>query len=214
MLLSGEAEVTGLSADRRRFVARSLRWPLASVVGRPEPVFIAGVAERARPETMILCAEEDADHVAGALPGWERTGAGISAWPGGHALPEAPPPEAARLLEPREIDRLSVPEALRLEITTARDYSPVAASLESGTPVAFCYATSITESLWDVSIDTLEEHRRRGHASRAFALMAATMGRQGKWPAWGAADDNESSRRLAAKLGFLPAERLALFERS
>ena len=42
MLLSGEAEVTGLSADRRRFVARSLRWPLASVVGRPEPVFIAG----------------------------------------------------------------------------------------------------------------------------------------------------------------------------
>ena len=213
MLLRGEAEVTGLSGDRRRFVAVSQRWPLASVVGRPDPAFIAGAAARVRPGSTVLCAEEDGDHTAGALPGWERIGADIHAWPGGRPIAPAPGDRDARLLQPGEMADLNLPDGLRAEILTAADYSPIAAGLAAGVPVAFCYATSITESLWDVSIDTLEEHRRRGHAAHAFALMAATMGALGKWPVWGAADDNVASLALAARLGFVKAERLALFER-
>ena len=215
MLLRGEAEVTGLSADRRRFVAVSTRWPLASVVGRPDPAFIAGAGLRSRPEVTLLCAEEDGDHVAGALPGWKRVGAAIHSWPHARPLPGIPAADSARLLAPGEAGTLPhLPDVIRAEIATAFDYSPVAAGLAGGLPVAFCYATGITESLWDVSIDTLEEHRRHGHAARAFALMAATMARLGKSPVWGAADDNMASRALAAWLGFVPAERLAMFERS
>ena len=36
MLLQNEAVITGLTGDRRHFVAASQRWPLVSVVGQPE----------------------------------------------------------------------------------------------------------------------------------------------------------------------------------
>lgn len=213
MLQAGEAVVTGLSGDRRRFVAASTRWPLIAVVGRPDPEFIRAAAERASSLVTVLCAEEDAERTGAALPLWQRSGAGIFGWPGGRRPEAAPGPDEARLLAPDELPATSRLRAtLHEELATAADYSPIAAGLADGQPVAFCYASAITESLWDVSIDTLEPHRRRGHAARAFRLLADTMARSGKQPVWGAEDDNEASLGLARKLGFVPAERLALFK--
>lgn len=215
MLLRGEAVVTGLTGDRRHFVAASTRWPLVSVVGRPDAAFIGGVVALADPDVNVLCGEEHADHVARALPGWLRIGAAIHAWPGDMALPAAPPAEQARLLDAGAIRALGhVPADLRDELLIASEYSPVAAALADGRPVAFCCASAITETLWDIGIDTLSGYRRRGLAQAAARLMMATLGARGQWPVWGAEDDNAPSLALARRMGFVAAERLTVFARS
>ena len=212
MLLNGKAVVTGLSGDRRHFVAASTAWPLIGVVGRPEPAFIAGAAAEAADDVTLLCAEEHADHVATALPGWRRIGADIHAWPGGVPLPAAPSQTEARLLRPAELAMLRhVPRDLHEALLAASAEAPVAGALAGGAPVAFCYATGMTEALWDISIDTLEGYRRRGLAQKAVRLLAAVLSERGKWPVWGADDDNEASRKLAQKMGFVACERLVLF---
>lgn len=213
MLLKEQAEIFGLSGDRRRFVAASLGdMALIAVVGRPDPEFIRGAAD-ARPHrrTEVLCAEEDAGHVAAALPEWERIGAMVHAWPDALPLPGAQ--QDVRIVERDELAALDVPDELRDELADGSRDAPIVTALEDGRPVAFCYATAVTETLWDVSIDTLEPWRRRGHATRAFSHLAYLLGQRSRWPVWGSADDNDASRNLALKLGFVPAERLALFSR-
>jgi len=79
-----------------------------------------------------------------------------------------------------------------------------------GRVVSICQAIAVTETLWDVAIDTLEGHRRRGHAAACFEALAAHMATTGGQPVWSADDDNAASLRLAAKLGFRPVERLTV----
>jgi len=79
--------------------------------------------------------------------------------------------------------------------------------------VAFCYAGATTESLWDVAIDTVEAHCRQGHAGRCAAFMIRRMRTFGKERVWQAAEDNPSSWRLAAKLGFEAIAELTWFRR-
>jgi predicted GNAT family acetyltransferase len=80
-----------------------------------------------------------------------------------------------------------------------------------GAPVSFCYARAVTETLWEVGLATLEAYRRRGLATKALRCMAASMAGRHAWPAWLVEDDDVASRQLAAKLGFVPSGRLALF---
>lgn len=80
--------------------------------------------------------------------------------------------------------------------------------------MAVCSSAFETENFWDVSIDTLASHRRRGLAAATFALLAAEMARHGKQPVWGSEEGNEASLALAARLGFRPVGRLVVFERS
>jgi len=215
MLLRNEALVTGLTGDRRHFVAASERWPLVSVVGRPDAAFIAGAALDADEDVNVLCAEEHAEHVARALPDWTRIGATVHAWPGDVPLPEPPPRDEARLLGADELATLRhVPADLRDELITAADYSPIAGAFAGGAPVSFCCASAITETLWDIGIDTLDGYRRRGLARKAALLLIATLGAAGKSPVWGSEDGNVPSLALARKMGFVPAERLIVFERS
>jgi len=78
-------------------------------------------------------------------------------------------------------------------------------------PVAFCYAAVQTETLWDVAVDTLAEHRRRGLAAACFTALARHMNDRGLSPVWGSLDDNVASMKLARKLGFVPVARLTSF---
>lgn len=214
MLLRDEAIVHGLAGDRRRFVARSTRWPLIVVVGRPEPPFIAGAAEEADDEVEILAAEEDAGWVAPALAGWGQVGATVHAWPAGVPLPEPPPEHEARLLPPAAIEALRhLSGTYREELLTAASYAPVAAAFTGNAPVSFCYATAVTETLWDVSVDTLESFRHRGLGRKAVRCLMAAMAAQHKWPVWGASDDDPGAIGAARALGFEPAGRLAVFRR-
>ena len=95
----------------------------------------------------------------------------------------------------------------------ARAETPVTAALVGGVPAAFCYSCWTTESLWDVSVDTLEAYRGRGLAEAV--ARAAIARRLGEWlqPVWGAVDTNGTSRRLAARLGFAETDAAVVFSR-
>jgi RimJ/RimL family protein N-acetyltransferase len=96
----------------------------------------------------------------------------------------------------------------------AATYSPVAATCLGKLPVSFCYAGSRTESLWDISIDTLAEYRNRGYAALCVSFMIEYFHRRDLAPVWGAVESNIPSMRLAAKLGFTPVDQIVVFELS
>ena len=78
--------------------------------------------------------------------------------------------------------------------------------------MSFCYAASETETLWDVSIDTLEPWRGRGLARACCELLISHMARHGKSPVWGAVEGNFASMKMAERLGFRPVDTLTVFE--
>ncbi len=147
--------------------------------------------------------------MSAALPGWKAVSATLHLLGDASRLPHVPA-GAVRLLAPSElaaIDRL--PPDLLAEFRVA--YSPIAASLADGRPVSFCYAAAQTESLWDISIDTLEGFRNQGYAARCVAYMVERMEGKGLRPVWGAEEWNRASLGLAAKLGFVPVDELVVF---
>ena len=219
MLLSGRCEVLGLEegSSGPSFVARELeeredRW--FCVVGRPSGEAIREAARRNRNGGEVLATREGATHVAGALPDWTATRVIV------HLLGDAPrlprlAEQEVKPLEAADLDAASddLPEELRSYLkSTLNRKVLVAASLADRRPVSFCCAEDETEGLWDIAIDTLEGHRRRGHAARCVAWMVAEMRRRGKEPVWAAEETNPASLRLAAKLGFVPADELVLFQ--
>jgi GNAT superfamily N-acetyltransferase len=223
MLLSGRCEVLGLeeSGPHPSFVARELEAGedrMVYVVGRPSSVAIREAAGRNRGVGMVMAAPEDAFHIEGALPGWTATRATLHLLDDALHLPSLMEgevePFGASDLRASWVD--GIPDDLRsfLEEAVAGAGAPAAAALEGGRPVSFCVASDQTEGLWDVSIDTLEGHRRRGHAARCVSWMVDEMGRRGKEPVWAAEETNAPSMRLAARLGFVPVDGLVLLRPS
>jgi GNAT superfamily N-acetyltransferase len=105
-----------------------------------------------------------------------------------------------------------VPPTLGDELRAAEAAgTPIAVALNKGCPAAFCYAGSITETLWDVSIDTLEPYRRRGHAMKAVSFLIEYYAARGKQPVWGALASNYASAALAQRLGFAAVDTLCVF---
>jgi RimJ/RimL family protein N-acetyltransferase len=90
---------------------------------------------------------------------------------------------------------------------------PMAAAWAGRLPVAFCYPVWQTERWWDVSIDTLETHRRQGYAQRAARALVRHLRSAGRAPVWGALEGNPASRALAARLGFIELGGMAVFAR-
>jgi GNAT superfamily N-acetyltransferase len=209
MLLSGRCRLLGNPSFVDGFVLRATDTPLVVVVGRPRPDLIEQAADRQ--DLYVLAQSNNASHVSNALPTWRRTTAIL------HVLRDQSPMATAlagvetRLLDPVEPLPASVPSALSEELFVARQHSPLAVAYSLGEAAAFCYAVWETETLWDVSIDTLEAYRGRGLGGSAVALLTEHMRLKGKEPVWGALDSNMASRRLAQKLGFVPVDRLTLF---
>jgi len=206
MLLKEQARLIGpIISSPPTFVALHRDGDQAVVVGRASR---AAILEAASIAGEILTATEDASWVAGALPDWKAESAVLF-----RRSPESPLPKVApgevRFLATGELAALTseplVPETLRDELRSAHaDGTPIAVALEGGRAATFCYAGSITETLWDVSIDTLEPYRRRGHATKAVSFLIEHYAARGKQAVWGALVSNVESAALAARLGFAP----------
>jgi hypothetical protein len=184
---------------------------LAVVVGELRETLIrraAGVAAE------ILAAPEHADWVTAALPDWTAESATLHVLPDFDRLPE-PEPGRVRLLDPSELSAIpDLPDSLRDELgVEAAAGSPIAAACVDQRPVAFCHAAAITETLWDVSIETLEPYRRRGLAAQCAAYLMRGLAEDDKRPVWGAAESNAPSALLATKLGFRAVDSLVVFAR-
>lgn len=239
MLESGRAEVWfAHSADTARdgFVVTMSDMALASVVGAAPGVLIEAAIDQLSGDVSVLAQDAGGDTVAGVRPAWRRQSAIIHGLPG--RMPwEREIDETTRIFyldNPPPLDH--VPEKLRLEleaalkgrpttrfvegvVPTRQDADadagalvPVAAAWHAGLPVSFCYPVLQTASLWDVSIDTLEEYRGLGLARRAARALVRQMRRVGKAPVWGALSSNHASLALARRLGFEEAGRLAVFD--
>lgn len=218
MLLSGRCRLHGDSAEG--FVACSDAFPYAVAWGEPVAEVVraaAATAGREEAEEWHLLADgQTVDAVAAALPGWSRRGVVLHRWPHERSWPLAGGGTDVRVA-PRGWGRAGfaidhLPEPLQREL--AHDWvagRPLAAAFADGRMVSWCYAPIETETLWDVSVDTLEPYRRRRLATACFAVLAGEMEGRGKRPVWGALEENSPSMTLAARLGFEPAARLTSF---
>lgn len=81
----------------------------------------------------------------------------------------------------------------------------IATAKHDGDVAAVCIASFATEKYWDVAVETPVSYRRRGYATDAFNLLAATQLKLGRTPVWGAPANNAASLALAKKLGLVPA---------
>lgn len=186
-------------------LVRHARLPLDALIGTP----LAGaLVEAADPKRELIVQTEDVETVAAGLPGWRGHEAVLHVQPDGATLPDTGDPNV-RLVTPSDIGGL--PATLRAELATTLTWAPCAALFVDGLPVSLCSAPSETETLWDVSIDTLEPFRGRGYARRCAGFMIALEARRGRRPVWGALTTNAASLALAARLGFVAAERLFVF---
>jgi hypothetical protein len=214
MLLQGHARLVGpVSASPAAFVVLHSDGDQAVVVGRASP---AAILEAASLADEILAVPEDEPWVSRVVPSWNVESAVLFRRSPASPLPSVAGGEA-RFLTTEELIAVTgastsiVPETLREELRAAHDAgTPVAASFEGACAAAFCYAGSITETLWDVSIDTLEPYRRRGHAMNAVSFLIEHYARYGKQPVWGALVSNHASAALAARLGFAPVGALSV----
>ena len=211
MLLSGRCTVLGAEHAERGFVVCGNDAPLVCVVGQPAPELLRQAVERADPGVELVAQVESLALVRRALPDWKAEGATI------HTLPEttsraAPAGEDIRpitAIDPAQLAAL--PADLAAEVGRALRHGAVVAAYVDDRPVSFCCVGWETESLWDVSIDTIEPYRRRSLARRCALRLIELMRARGKRPVWGSLDSNPASFELAARLGFEPADRLYVF---
>lgn len=209
MLLSGRSVVFAPSGAEITAVPDSA---LASIVGRPPAESIRDVVLELSGDVNVLSQMEDADYVMAALGGWRRQRVIV------HVLPAVMPREQdldpkARVFNRRTAPGVDhVPEHLRRELLDAlngRTVSrfvpgalpasgavvsgltvPMAAVWADGRPVSFCYPVWQTETLWDVSIETLAPYRRQHLGARAARTLIRYMRRTGREPVWGALETN------------------------
>jgi RimJ/RimL family protein N-acetyltransferase len=208
MLLSPGSQVRG-DAEGGRYVVFEER--LAAVVGVPDSVTLTAVLAEAAQVKDLLVMRDAFEVVRTILPSWHVEEAVIHCLP--DPAPEWPLPERDVSFIDADTSLAHVAPELAAEVAAALATGPVAATWYDGRPVAFCYASSITETLWDVSIDTIPAYRRRGFAQSAVYLMAAFHRERARLPVWGAVIGNLASLQLASRMGFAPVDTLYVFSR-
>ena len=222
MLLSDGATVSGGDSLEAGFVVLALSGALAvvGVVGRPAPDAIARAVADVTDMTPVIAQPGNAPHVGQALRSRSASTTARPLTPERAVMHRLPAPTRQgpssdiliRLLGPG--DRLAhLPPGLRFEIRHARETVPVTVAVADGLPASFCYPCWLTETLWDVSIDTLASHRRRGLAACAARFMIDHMRENGREPVWGAVESNGASLGLARAIGFVSVDEIVVFSR-
>jgi hypothetical protein len=210
LLLSGRCEVLA-EGDGALLCSRDR--PLVCVVGRPGPGVFARIVAGAGDHEFLAPAAERA-FLQQALGEWEAEEAAVHVLPDGAPLPPPLPGIDVGCLDQEDEDSLPVvPEDLAHELRTALPHGPVVVAFDGDEPASFAYAPWTTEGWFDVSVDTLEAHRRRRLADAAARELMALQAAAGRRPVWGAVASNVASLGLARKLGFVEVDRLVVFTR-
>lgn len=212
LLLGGGCEVFGLQeAPELSFAVRDPADGLVAVIGTPAAEAIQAAVQQPQGGGTVIAPLAQKAYLTQVLPEWNTTRAILHLLGDAPQLPEIPR-GTVRFLDAAALDRLRAPEDLLQELKTGAEHSPIAAVYIEEQPVSFCYASAVTESLWDVSIDTLPGYRRCGYAALCVTFMIRHMQAEGKQPVWAAVEENPASWRLAEKLGFVPVDELVLLE--
>ena len=210
LLLSGEA-IVRRSARADGAVVLDPALPSGFLVGRADAALLRDVMDGVSDDFELLVQTAALDDARAALPGWTAANATIHApaspWDGGGGV--APGVVISTPPQQRWVELVPEADEMRRYAAIAE---AIALRLVDGNVVAVCAAGDVTESLWDVGIDTLDGHRRQGHATAAFRALAAHMAACGRQPVWGAEDDNVASMAMVARLGFEPVDRLAILK--
>ena len=201
MLLSGDARVFGDGLV--------CRGDLIGVAAVPREEDLGEAIDAAPESVEVLVQKEHVEGVAALLPDWHRTRGVVHTMPGKFDVRTV---SNVKLLD-ANTPLGHLPKRLREELERAMETGPVVCTFDDRRAVSFCYAPIRTEKHWDVSIDTVPEYRRRGHAGRAATAMILHMFGMGKRPVWVALEPNAPSRRLAEKLGFVPVGELHFLTR-
>lgn len=167
---------------------------LAAVIGAPPVEVLREALAGLPPGGLLLSARPIPD--LGPGWSWEMSVAMVVDGPVGAPAGDPPP----RPLVAADLDRVPAPYRPELEGALAR--GPVMAVELDGELIAFAYAPLRTETWFDISVDTFDPHRGRGHGRRVAAALIAAEVARGRRPVWGAVVSNEASRRVAASLGF------------
>lgn len=196
-------------ADGHGFTVWSEEDDLGSVVGAPDG---ATVRRATACVSELLAFRENVDAVRRLLPDAHAEAATIL------SAPTRPPSCAAhpcRVLDAPEIAALThLPDELLNELAhVARAGRMVMAAFDSALPVSFAYAAAESPSLWDVSIDTIASHRRRGFGAAAVIALMRRMTEQGRSAVWGAVASNRASINMARRLGFTEVDGLWVMSR-
>lgn len=194
---------------RNGFVVWNAKLGLGSVVGKPE----SGALARAAAEVPELLAFTDnIERVRTVLPEFNAEPARIFSAP--EQFPPTPPHQCREIGLIEIAAQFHLPNDLVAELcSVAEDGVSVVAAFDGSLPVAFSYVAAETESLWDVSIDTIQSHRRQGYATAAALYLMRIMREKGKAAVWGALDSNPASANLARCLGFVDNDRLWVLSR-
>jgi ribosomal protein S18 acetylase RimI-like enzyme len=193
------------------FVLRDPETASVFVVGHPAVSAVQAAVQPNIPGANVVASQENGSWLARALLAWTRTRIIVHTLAHPGQLPAVPLGQVA-FVDVTSLDPHIIPADLLEELKSGAENSPLAAALVDGQPVAFCYAGSQTETLWDVAIDTLPAYRRQGHAARCAAHLIRHFQAQGKQPVWQSVEENPASWRLAQKLGFQAVDELAFFE--
>jgi hypothetical protein len=184
--------------------------PEAFAVHRPVAYLVKQLDGASPPTGSILAPIESAEAWRALLPGWSEQAAVVHVHPTPANLPK--PAHPTRFLTLADLEGLEdLPARLAHDLRRALGRGPVAAAFEGARAVAFCHAAYVTESWFDLSIDTLDEFRRRGYATSAAGHLIHHMLGQGKRPVWGALDADVASLSMAKKYGFRAVDRLVVF---
>lgn len=206
LLLSGDASVR-VSDDGDAAVVLDTSLPSGALIGRADPVLLRDALADV-PEDFELLVQMDTLHPAQAvLATWRTARAVVHTLVRPHPSGQPSEPGVVVFAPPQPRWLQGLPEDVRLYAGSAE---AIAVRVVDGAAVAVCAAGDVSETLWDVGIDTLEGHRRQGYAAACFRALATAMAGQGKQPVWSAYENYRPSLTLAAKLGFEPVDGIAV----
>lgn len=215
LLLSGTATVRS-AAGGDGAVVLDPELPSGFLVGRADGALLRDVAATVGADFELVVQADAIGEACAALPDWTLSAATVlspvSPWGPAVAGGAGSPAGVVISAPPEEQWLARVPEADEIRFYAAMAEA-IAMAFVDDEVVAVCAAGDVTETLWDVGIDTLEDHRRAGHGAAAFRALAAHMAAAGRQPVWCAANDNVASMAMAARLGFEPVGRIGIFKR-